>query len=515
MPLSLVDVAGANFRTDDDSDHLNTEFMGRLGVKVRYLPARLAIARSLAVANPPDPLPQDSDAGKSIKGDTLFGTGASLAAWASLIVERASRDDIDLRNLQDFVAAHWRRGLSLLNDEWIASDEDPARFVRRLVDAADLSQEGSASPKGTPIKDILLEGGIQIPIGEIGVDATTDEPVTWALNGPGGSPHSAIMGGVGSGKTRTAVAVLKGIRELGSVPLIAFDFKGDLGTTADGSPCYRLDHHFSGTTLAPPSAPIPLDVLAIPNRDDMTIAFAAERFRESFARLKGSGVGVKQTDALFEAASRALRSKTKCRISDIRDALIAVYAERGMNEDGAIAAIKDICRFPLFEPTITPSEFFRRSWIISLPPSVPEKSRGIVVNLVLDALERFLNALSEASIDQNGNRALRVLCVIDEAHRILGTKLPGLSALVRQSRSKGGAVMLISQSPDDFSGEDEEFLNEMGLVLAFATNANVGAVRRIFGRNINLAGLGSGECLVKRRGDANARRVKAWTAGNS
>ncbi len=30
MSISLVEVAGANFRTDYDSDALNTEFMGRL-----------------------------------------------------------------------------------------------------------------------------------------------------------------------------------------------------------------------------------------------------------------------------------------------------------------------------------------------------------------------------------------------------------------------------------------------------------------------------------------------------
>jgi len=42
MSISLVEVAGANFRTDYDSDKLNTDFMGRLGMRKRYLPARLA-----------------------------------------------------------------------------------------------------------------------------------------------------------------------------------------------------------------------------------------------------------------------------------------------------------------------------------------------------------------------------------------------------------------------------------------------------------------------------------------
>lgn len=70
--------------------------------------------------------------------------------------------------------------------------------------------------------------------------------------------------------------------------------------------------------------------------------------------------------------------------------------------------------------------------------------------------------------------------------------------------------MLISQSPDDFSGEDDEFLSEMGLVAAFATNAPPRTAGRVLGKGANLATLATGTCLVKRRGDQTAKRVKAW-----
>src|SRR5262245_9720413 len=138
MSLSMMDIAGANFRTDEQSDRFNTDFMGHLGMKVRYLPARLAIARSLAAGGKPPPNSEDREQGKAIKGDTLFGTGASLAAWAALIVERAEAKDIDLKTLQALVADHWRRGIALLNEDWEASEGDRARFVQRLITAADL-----------------------------------------------------------------------------------------------------------------------------------------------------------------------------------------------------------------------------------------------------------------------------------------------------------------------------------------------------------------------------------------
>jgi DNA sulfur modification protein DndE len=42
---------------------------------------------------------------------------------------------------------------------------------------------------------------------------------------------------------------------------------------------------------------------------------------------------------------------------------------------------------------LSPAEFFQKSWIIKLPPNVAEDSRTIVVNLLLDALDQYLNSL--------------------------------------------------------------------------------------------------------------------------
>ena len=117
MSISLVEVAGANFRTDYDSDRLNTDFMGRLGMRKRYLPARLAVSRSLAMNAPVAPPPDELEPGKVIKGDTLFGTGTALSVWLALIVERAGEPDIETKRLVSLVGAHWRRGLAKLDEE--------------------------------------------------------------------------------------------------------------------------------------------------------------------------------------------------------------------------------------------------------------------------------------------------------------------------------------------------------------------------------------------------------------
>lgn len=513
MTFTVVEVAGANFRTDETADELNSEFMKRLGMRKRYLPARLALSRSLGVPTPPESLAEGSDWGKTIKGDTLFGTGVTLMSWITLVVQHSPTAEHDLRSLISTVGAHWRRGILLLDADWKQTGEDISKFVRRLVEHAELPLSGRMSfgDKASLRPGFASTGLVSVPIGEISTDVGTGAVLEWVLNGSGCSPHSAIMGGVGSGKTRTAVAILKGLRKRAPLPIIAFDFKGDLATDEAGGG-YHLENLFDATVIEPPRMPIPLDVLSLKSRESIDISQAASRFRESFSRLKGAKLGDKQRDAVYEAAERALTMNTPCELQDFQNELTNVYAERAIKEDGATAAAREVCRFPLFVPEMKPEEFFKRSWIIKLPPHVVEESRSIVVNLVLDALDQYLNSLPDTPVDGDGSRGMRIIAMVDEAHRVLGTRLPSLSNLVRMSRSKGGAVMLISQSPDDFTGEEDDFLSEMGLVAAFSTNAPSRNANRILGKTANLATLSTGQAYVKRRGDPSARKIQSWKA---
>ena len=90
----------------------------------------------------------------------------------------------------------------------------------------------------------------------------------------------------------------------------------------------------------------------------------------------------------------ALATKKPCELSHIRDELISIYEVNETKQDGAISTMLEICRFPLFEPRLDPASFFQKSWLIQLPPNVTEDCRTIVVNLVLDALDQYLNSFS-------------------------------------------------------------------------------------------------------------------------
>ena len=503
--VQLDEIASTSFRATDDADMRLRRLKDILGFGNHNIPARLAIARSLSVPEPP--AAPSGGAGMTIRGQNLFGTGVDAATWVSLIVEHAGCAPHDISEFQAWVRAHWARGASMISgllDEADGNSDEVWRLIAKTALPA-----GGGPVTGDGEAGALGGNGSAIPlvlrIGEVAHDALTGSEVSWPLNAPGGSPHAAFMGGVGSGKTRTAAFMLRAIRQHTPVPLIAFDFKGDMADEKNA-----LDRAFDATVIAPPHEAIPLDVLAVVDRSTTGTALAAQRLRDSLATLKGAGFGAVQKGLLGDAAERALRTRTPCRLSDVRDALKQAYAQQNRREDGAVATLDDLCRFDLFRPDRAPAEFFSRSWIIRLTADLPDLVKVSVMTLLTDALDRYLNSLPDAPMDAAGNRALRALCVIDEAHRILGNSLPGLSGLIRLSRSKGGSVMLISQGPDDFSGEDDEFLNEMGLVVAFRTNADARAVRRILGPGANLAMLERGQAWVKVGAEPAPRRVIAW-----
>ena len=62
----------------------------------------------------------------------------------------------------------------------------------------------------------------------LGSESATNAPLEHLVNGPGGAPHIAIMGKNGTGKTRTALALLR--RVAGDipypVPFLVFDCEG-------------------------------------------------------------------------------------------------------------------------------------------------------------------------------------------------------------------------------------------------------------------------------------------------
>lgn len=506
--VEISDLGNSTFRTSQSADTVCANLTNKLGWKHRYVAARLALGRSLSVSDFPAELSDEEsdDMATAMRGRQLFGDDSQAVAWLALITEHSSQSQMTKKDLQELVARHWHRGAMLLQRDWKEAGQQMQRFVARLTELADFSTSEDGL---VPIPDPSVptySGEVELPVGEIARDLKSEEQVLFSINGAGGSPHMAIMGGVGSGKTRTAICMLQSLRQNCNLPLLAFDFKGDLTDS--------FVENFGATPLSPPEDAIPLDVLHVSSTDDFSIKTAAARIRDSIAAVKPRKLSGVQSDSLRVAVESVLRKRSKenpVRLDDVTNALESEYSDLGRKPDELTATLRELTQFRLFESDSSLSDFFANSWVIQIPQDGSLELRRLIINLALDALDRWINAQPDAPADEQGTRALRHLTMLDEAHVILSSRLPALANLVRMSRSKGGVIMMLSQSPDDFKGADDSYLDNMGLTLAFNTQASPGPTRRIFGVSDSLSNLQVGEALCKIRSKARTQKILCWS----
>jgi DNA sulfur modification protein DndE len=98
---------------------------------------------------------------------------------------------------------------------------------------------------------------------------------------------------------------------------------------------------------------------------------------------------------------------------------------------------------------------------------------------------------------------------VDEARHILSSKHLALSDCIRLHRSKGLVVTLASESPDDYDGAGDDYLENIGLPICFKTNAkSTQVLQNMFKSRVSFATLPTGVCLSLRNG--RSVKVKAF-----
>lgn len=504
--LTLHSLSTAKFRTSKFADDLNSRFLDLLGFAGRNEVARLAIARSLSISEPPGPVPAElhEEDGRTIEGVNLFGE--DLPVWIALVIEHAGHGELSLREIQEQIKQHWHRGITSLQKDWDGCGKSYDRFVLGLAERGGVSAVAHEKPdSGDGLQRI--PGAVRLRLGQIGVDVRTRVPVSWVVN-KDGAPHIAIMGKSGTGKTRTGMHMLCQAHEQSGCPVLVLDFaRGDLANNAE------LVRKLGATVVPVARKPIPLDVLHLREQIDLEAKAAAFRFRDSFSAVSKSRPGGKQLDGLREAAYRTfLSGKPPFRLQDVYDNLKALYAEQKKGgADVVLSTFNDLTSFELFKPELSPEDFFRRSWIIDLHDLPAETVRRTVVFLLLDALYAWCRHIEDSSLDEQGYRSLRLCVAIDEANRLLGYGQPSLSALVRECRGKGLSLFFMSQSPDDFDREEDNFLENIGLALTFDSSAHrARALKAFLGQPVELSGLAAGVAVTRIPGRSGIVHVQAW-----
>lgn len=462
------------FRPTEESFEFEEQFRKRFGLGNRYDSARLLIGRSLAEAEPVQPLgPEAKLSTRAIAGEFLFGDQIDL--WlAALVLDGKLGAGATIEDFRALVEAHWARGFQLIREELEQCDQDPVRLVARL---ANLLPEGLPGPAPSVGLEPSGVGEVRVKVGSVSRTYPGDKPVELILNGRGTSPHIAFMGAVGKGKTTTAVQMACEIIGKARIPFLFLDPKGD-------EIFRQVVGALGGTFLEVGREPIPLDFLPPPNVGNVSIQNAAMRLRDTIVRCCKSP-GDLQQDLLRAAIENVIQDNAGRDLVAIKDAYERELREAGKASDSVVSRLNELTGLNCFSPDLQPGEFFQRSWVISLKALQSDELKRLVVLLVLDATAAYVLSQEDSPV-LSGFRALRHLLLVDEARRILAEKkYQSLSDLVRLSRSKGEVVMLLSQDPSDFEGQADDFTTQLGSVVAFAcaqTQRGLRALRGVYGR---------------------------------
>jgi len=502
-----------SFKNTEDCAAFEDSLRKAFGLTHYYDSARLLIGRSLVEISQPAPLLSATKFNKRmLAGEHLFGSDLDL--WLSaFILDGKLRSSTTIDDFRALVEAHWCRGYQLVREELERCGGNELKLVQRL---AELLPDG----QGAEVVNAPLgkTGEIRLPVGTISRTHPADKPIDFVVNGPGAAPHIAFMGATGKGKTRTGIRMALELVKQAKIPFLVIDPKGEF--VADGKPDKEIAELGGGVrVIQVGSDAIPLDFLPASNAAPVRISTAAMRLRDTIL-LCCKSPGDRQSDLLRRTIEQVVTDGGERGLNAILAAYQQGLRRDGKDDDSVVSRLNELTSsMRAFEPVLSPGQFFSQSWVISIK-GLPEELRRLVTLLLLDATSRYLLEQQDTPV-VSGHRILRHLLVVDEARKVLQERRSqALVDLVREGRSRGSVVMLLSQDPSDFDGEADDFTGQLGTIVAFEcaqTQRGLRSLRGAFGRNAlspeEFSGsyLPEGVAFVKLPGK-QAERIRCWSS---
>lgn len=376
---------------------------------------------------------------------------------------------------EDTYIGHLRRhiehGLQVIYEETqnFSGYEYIVATARSGIKSAQQNGNGNGS---TPEE---MPGGFTkvIPV-RIGVDKVSGQPhiINFNKTDEHSNNYVGVIGKPGSGKTYFVKHLLKEIRKNSQFEtnFIIFDYaKGDI---ADDPPFTRASR---AQLIEVDQTPIPINVFYTEERTPHARRFAAERIVDIVRNVEAS-IGKVQETNLYNAIVNAYNTadtegvaypdfqmvRRELELINPRaDSLTSVF--RPLTEHSLFASRTDTVWESLLQHTVIFD-------IHRLPAA-----RDLCVFFILKEIYRQLMALPDSKVDpETKAREMRTIVVIDEAHHFLKSKkrVQVLETMIREIRSKGASVMLLSQSPDDYDLADFNFLELLEFVYVLGCNGS-------------------------------------------
>jgi DNA sulfur modification protein DndE len=363
----------------------------------------------------------------------------------------------------DFLTEHLDKGISMLDT------------VKVTLDAVkNNNQNIEKSHFSEPIK--LLVGN---KIGLENVEIVLNFNNTTEYN----NNHIAIAGSSGTGKTQFALQLLQEISKKShyQVNFIYLDFKG-----LKDNDLIKFQPFFEKTRarfIDAPKMPFPVNPLSfIDSINDVNKQMGIDKFVDIIC--KYSNIGIKQRGKLREATNEAFLTKHPGEypsFSEINEHLLRITGDK---HDTLTEIIDELSRYDIFIEDKKSGNFLNQNIYLSLSGDLSNSVRFTSLFLIVNYIYNVFMNMESTSIE-NGYRAMRYVLLIDEAHVIFKEKKYQdiLEKILREIRSKGVSIILLSQGIEEFNQPDFDFSSmcEMSFLLDVKDKTNTKAINKFLG----------------------------------
>ena len=296
-----------------------------------------------------------------------------------------------------------------------------------------------------------------------------DENIYFNLNDTSihNNAHVAVAGNTGTGKTYFANSFLRQIvdESKSEVNFIYLDFKGL--KKEDEKALQQFFDKTKAVYIDAPQKPFPINPLAfIDNVNEKNKIMGINKFVDIITSY--SNIGKIQQQTLKDATREAFNSKINGEYPSIKDIFKIV-----MSLDDRPSTLREILQslseLDLFESKVDlQNSFLNKNYYLSLSGDLPRNVRFTSVFLIINYIYNTFMNMDNAPIEGK-YQGMRYIFLIDEAHTIFKEKKSQdlLEKILREFRSKGVAVVLLSQGIEEFNQPSFDFSSMCETVFLF------------------------------------------------
>ncbi len=455
-----------NIRTSEANKVVVQELTRKLNLGTENVVSRIAFSYSLS-RNIKLSLESDlfDSKGKEYKDDILFGKYREY--YIALVCQHYGLYKTD-KDIGKYIKMHIDHGLSLVNkifensknytglDFLLESIEDGIEKLEENQISNDaIIYDDQTRKNRVSNKDYFAER-IKILVGS----SFEDEEIYFNLNDTSihNNAHVAVAGDSGTGKTFFANNILKQIatESNGKVNFLFLDFKGI--SEEDEKKNGAFFNTTNCTLIKAPYKPFPINPLSfIDNINEKNKIMGINKFVDIITSY--SNIGKNQQQTLKDATKEVFAEMKNGQYPSFKNIYDKVIDIEGDKASTLKEILESLSELDLFETNADlKNNFLNNNYYLSLSGDLPKSVRFTSVFLIINYIYNTFMNMDNAPIE-DGFQGMRYVLLIDEAHTIFKDRKSQdlLEKILREIRSKGVSVMLLSQGIEEFNQPSFDF----------------------------------------------------------